>query len=364
MSIVGSLAPTMHIQRHWKGFGAGDFNSRYGSFDNPLGEEAFWKNDRDFNMQFPFLISEKLDDWGYGRLDEDDPFGDLIDFNFIDGAASGHGSRLTSLANKFLAKSIEGQTPDPDAPWYNLGFTSLFPEEGALGRTPPTPTQYVFSQRGSFGKGSAHVNKGGLSYDISAFSYGQNSHSGTGLGSGGVAYSLAALIGRSGSPFWTSFNAYDTSDDIDYRSLSYKEHQPKYSYMTAFRPVDAFNDQTGKNKDGTDFGSRGAHRNAGLDTKFYSPLIQYSWRFIAIDSVADAKFKGGETSWRGNEQKLKYAKKLYKDQSFTSDPKAAASDPSSTLIKQYSLMVYGDLGTKYGDRPGGLAHAEKESLTK
>ena len=129
--------------------------------------------------------------------------------------------------------------------------------------------------------------------------------------------------------------------------------------MNAFRPVDS-QVTVDKSYTGTDLGSRGAHRNAGLDTKFYSPLIQYSWRFIAIDSVADAKFKGGETAWGGDEQHLEDAKKLYKDQSFTSDPKSAASDPSSTLIKQYSLMVYGDLGTKYGDRPGGLAHAEKE----
>lgn len=75
----------------------------------------------------------------------------IIDFNKI-----GAGGRLRFLRDRFIA--LDGPA---DATLLGFNMTQGLNNTSPFGRTPKIPTQYVFSQKGAFGRGSIHENLGG-----------------------------------------------------------------------------------------------------------------------------------------------------------------------------------------------------------
>jgi hypothetical protein len=309
LSTLASIVPAVHMKRHTTLFGAMG-SDRYGSFDDSQGGESYWKNKEGF------LLPE-LSNWGYGNLDEDKPFGQ-IDFTSALTLRKYGNSRLTALSNKFLIFH------DDDPGKFSLsGFIEKRFIE--LGRTPATPTQYVFSQKGALSKGKAFSN---VDHDV---------HSGELKSNPGIPGSISYWLGNFGIAHWAmSF----TSGDIDrpnYISSPYSQLDPRFSYMNAFKQIE-MDPVTAMSLDSKANSLRGGHRNAALDTKFYSPLIQFSWRFFN-PNTEEVNYSGGQENWHTNDQDILEPNIDYRDKSFTTDPK-------NSLVKKYGLMTYGEISNK------------------
>ena len=146
-SLYGSLFPFLHLARHKSLlplYGA----QTYGEyFQNYANQE---------DITTSLLDADTIEKWGYGDR-EKGGFG-IIKPGLEDIDAKGtldrnknHYSRLTRLTNKFILPQGEG---DPDGfDWSFGGILDALDNSGEIfGRTPETPTQYVFSQRDAFGK--------------------------------------------------------------------------------------------------------------------------------------------------------------------------------------------------------------------